>query len=100
MRARTSGPRSLDDISGNSIALTLLTYDDIVVMLASIPYTGFSGRGAMDFTGRSMRGFVFVESAGIRTKRSLASWVALAAAFAKSLPPKAGHARAKDGGVR
>ncbi|TME59152.1 MAG: TfoX/Sxy family protein [Chloroflexi bacterium] len=54
----------------------------------------------MDFTGRSMRGFVFVEPAGIRTKRSLASWVALAAAFAKSLPPKAGHARAKDGGVR
>ena len=42
----------------------------------------------MDFTGRSMRGFVFVEPAGIKTKRSLASWVAQAAAFAKSLPPK------------
>ena len=42
----------------------------------------------MDFTGRSMKGFVFVEPAGIMTKRSLASWVAPAAAFAKSLPPK------------
>ncbi len=40
----------------------------------------------MVFTGRSMKGFVFVEPAGIRTKRSLASWVAPAAA--KSLPPR------------
>jgi len=39
----------------------------------------------MDFTGRSIKGFVFVEPAGIRTKRSLASWVALALAFAKTL---------------
>lgn len=44
----------------------------------------------MDFTGRSMKGFVFVESAGIKTKRSLASWVAPAAGFARSLPPKPG----------
>ncbi len=47
----------------------------------------------MDFTGRSIRGFVFVEPAGIKTKRSLASWVGPAAAFAKSLPPKADHAK-------
>ena len=39
----------------------------------------------MDFTGRSRKGFVFVEPAGIRTKRSLASWVAPAVAFAKGL---------------
>ena len=39
----------------------------------------------MDFTGRSIEGFVFVAPAGIRTKRSLASWVAPAVAFAKSL---------------
>src|SRR6266568_3135357 len=50
----------------------------------------------MDFTGRSMKGFVFVESAGIRTKRSLASWVAPAAAFAKSLPPKASHTKSRE----
>jgi hypothetical protein len=42
---------------------------------------------AMDITGRSTKGFVYVESAGMRTKRSLASWVAPANAFAKSLPP-------------
>ena len=39
----------------------------------------------MDFTGRSIKGFVFVEPAGISTKRSLTSWVAPAVAFAKSL---------------
>jgi len=50
----------------------------------------------MDFTGRSMRGFVFVGPAGIRTKRSLASWVAPAAAFAKSLPTKAGPTKSRE----
>jgi len=39
----------------------------------------------MDFTGRSIKGFVFIEPAGIRTKRSLGSWVAPAVAFARSL---------------
>jgi hypothetical protein len=42
----------------------------------------------MDFTGRASRGFVFVGPAGTRTRRSLAAWVVLATAFAKSLPPK------------
>ena len=39
----------------------------------------------LDFTGRSTKGFVFVGPAGIRTRRSLASWVAPAVAFVKSL---------------
>jgi len=39
----------------------------------------------MDFTGRSIKGYVFVEPAGTKTKRSLASWVTLAVAFAKGL---------------
>ena len=42
----------------------------------------------MDFTGRSIKGFVFVAPDGIRTKRTLASWVAPAVAHARSLPPK------------
>lgn len=42
----------------------------------------------MDFTGRPTKGFVFVDPAGIRTRRSLESWVAQAVAFATSLPPK------------
>ncbi|MCI0540250.1 MAG: TfoX/Sxy family protein [Verrucomicrobiales bacterium] len=35
----------------------------------------------MDFTGRPMKGFVFVEPDGIRTARQLASWLELALAF-------------------
>ncbi len=42
----------------------------------------------MDFTGRPMKGFVFVESAGITTDAALAEWVERGAAFARSLPAK------------
>jgi len=51
----------------------------------------------MDFTGRPMTGFVFVERAGIRTRRSLLSWVAPAVAFAKGLPPKPGKSATIQG---
>jgi len=43
----------------------------------------------MDFTGRPMRGYVYVEPAGASTVRSLARWVGLAATFVATLPPKA-----------
>lgn len=42
----------------------------------------------MDFTGRPTKGFVFVDPAGTRTRRSLESWVALGTAFASRLPEK------------
>lgn len=42
----------------------------------------------MDFTGRPMRGFVYVEPSGIREESKLASWIARGVAFASSLPPK------------
>ncbi len=35
----------------------------------------------MDFTGRPMRGFVFVDAAHLRTERQLAAWLDLALAF-------------------
>jgi hypothetical protein len=44
----------------------------------------------MTLTGRSLRGFVVVEPAGIRTKRNLERWVARGIAFVESLPPKTG----------
>jgi hypothetical protein len=43
---------------------------------------------AMDFTGRPMRGFLFVWPEGIATARSLGAWVARGADFAHSLPAK------------
>lgn len=42
----------------------------------------------MDFTGRPTRGFVFVDRAGLKTTRSLESWIALGTAYVASLPPK------------
>ena len=41
-----------------------------------------------DMTGRPMRGFVHVESAGIEDDAGLRAWVERGAKFAESLPPK------------
>jgi TfoX/Sxy family transcriptional regulator of competence genes len=38
--------------------------------------------------GREMRGWLRVESDGVRTKRQLAPWVKRGVAYARSLPPK------------
>ena len=42
----------------------------------------------MDFTGRPMRGMVYVAKPGTRTARQLESWVERGLAFAKTLPKR------------
>jgi len=42
----------------------------------------------MDFTGKPMKGFVYVEPKGFETDAQLAEWIALATRFVGSLPPK------------
>ena len=42
----------------------------------------------MDFTGKSLKGFVYVDPAGWATKKDLAKWVARGVAFVETLPPK------------
>jgi TfoX/Sxy family transcriptional regulator of competence genes len=42
----------------------------------------------MDFTGRPMKGMLFVDSAGTATDEDLAGWTEAGADFAASLPPK------------
>jgi TfoX/Sxy family transcriptional regulator of competence genes len=42
----------------------------------------------MDFTGRPMKGMIFVESSGTDADEDLASWVDAGADFAASLPSK------------
>jgi hypothetical protein len=42
----------------------------------------------MDFTGKPMKGTVYVEVEGIETDEQLAGWVDAAAGYALSLPPK------------
>jgi TfoX/Sxy family transcriptional regulator of competence genes len=46
------------------------------------------GARPMDFTGRPMRGFLFVGPEGLRTDSSMKEWVDRGVAFASSLPPK------------
>ncbi len=47
-----------------------------------------AGARPMDFTGRPMKGMVFVSAAGYRTKAQLAHWIGLATEYAESLPAK------------
>lgn len=42
----------------------------------------------MDFTGRPMKGMIYVSADGIRTARRLAFWVQMGLKFARSLPAK------------
>lgn len=44
----------------------------------------------MDFTGRPMRGFLFVDAQGIATSASLRRWLDKALAHAEAKPAKAG----------
>lgn len=49
----------------------------------------------MDFTGRPMRGFVFVTPKGVRNEAALASWIELALEVAETAPPKKTKTKAK-----
>jgi TfoX/Sxy family transcriptional regulator of competence genes len=42
----------------------------------------------MDFSGRPMRGMVYVAPAGVADDAELGRWVSIAATFAESQPPK------------
>ncbi len=42
----------------------------------------------MDFTGKSFKGYVYVESEGIESDEDLQYWIELASSFTQSLPPK------------
>jgi TfoX/Sxy family transcriptional regulator of competence genes len=42
----------------------------------------------MDFTGKPMKGYVYVAAAGIRDARALAEWVGMGLDFVRTLPAK------------
>jgi TfoX/Sxy family transcriptional regulator of competence genes len=42
----------------------------------------------MDFTGRAMRGMVYVDASGVADDDALESWVQRGLEYARSLPPK------------
>lgn len=42
----------------------------------------------MDFTGKPMKGMVYVDPPGIETDKQLKQWISMCQAFVFSLPPK------------
>lgn len=42
----------------------------------------------MDFTGKPMKGMIYVDPPGIKTDKQLQKWVSICEAFVFSLPPK------------
>lgn len=52
----------------------------------------------MDFTGRAIRGFLFVDPPGIASARDLRRWVGLGVATALALPKKSPKPKAKATG--
>jgi hypothetical protein len=65
--------------------------DDLMVRVGPDAYEDALARPharEMDFTGRPMRGIVYVGAAGTRTRTALEAWVDRGLDFAGSLPPK------------
>ena len=65
--------------------------DDLMVRVGPPAYEealALPNAREMDFTGRPMRGFVFVDAAGIATRGGLEQWVDRGVTFAESLPAK------------
>ncbi len=42
----------------------------------------------MDFTGRPLKGFIYIESEGVKTKAALAKWLEMGLTFTRTLPKK------------
>lgn len=68
-----------------------VTGDDLMVRLEPADADAAlaePGVRPMDFTGRPMRGFLFVSPEGYATDSALRAWLDHSVAFAASLPPK------------
>jgi len=66
--------------------------DDLMVRVGPEAYENLVGERyarRMDFTGRPMKGFVYVASAGVETDADLERWVEHGVRYAVSLPAKA-----------
>lgn len=67
-----------------------LTKTDLMVRVGKAGYDDALAQPharPMDFTGRPLVGFVYVDPAGVRTKVGLAKWIARGLAFVTTSPP-------------
>ena len=65
--------------------------DDLMVRVGAERFDdalGAPGARPMDFTGRPMRGMLFVDGAAIESDEQLHGWLEQTLEFASSLPPK------------
>ena len=65
--------------------------DELMVRLGPERYEGALARPharEMDFTGRALRGFVYVSAEGTRGDEDLRRWIGEGVEFVKELPPK------------
>ena len=65
--------------------------DRLMVRLGKAEYESAlaeKGSRIMDFTGKPLRGFVYVDQEGFESDEDLASWVDMSMKFVFSLPPK------------
>lgn len=65
--------------------------DDLMLRVGAEQYATAVARPharPMDFTGKPMKGMIYVDSAGIETDAALADWVQWGINFAGALPPK------------
>ena len=73
-----------------------ITRDDLMVRVGPENYESAlerTGARPMEFTGRPMRGMVFVDRPGYDSENSLRDWLDLAMSYGMSLPPKQAKAR-------
>jgi TfoX/Sxy family transcriptional regulator of competence genes len=74
--------------------------DDLVLRLGAAGADKALGQPftrPMDFTGRPMKGYVYVTAGGTATEAALSDWVSHAVSFAESLPPKTAPASRRTG---
>ena len=73
-----------------------LVGSDLMVRVGLEAYEGALSRPharPMDFTGRTLKGMVYVRPPGIETEQQLVSWVDQAVAFVLNLPPESSKPR-------
>ena len=65
--------------------------DDLMLRVGAEAYEAVLDRPharEMDFTGRAMKGMIYVGPEGMTTQQHLEQWVELAVRFVETLPPK------------
>lgn len=65
--------------------------DDLMVRVGPDAYVGAlkkKGVRPMDFTGRAMKGMIYVDRSGYGRSAGLKAWVEQGLSYARSLPPK------------